>query len=124
MGAVVELTDEEWGLVEHLFDPLVHRGVKGTIPRGGTSWTRSCGSRGPVPRLAGGVEPVAALARQRHLGGGDARPRPRGPARHNRKADPTTVMIDARTVKGGRAGPTFHEAAVAADTRAGPSARS
>ena len=33
MGAVVELTDEEWGLVEHLFDPPVHRGVKGTIPR-------------------------------------------------------------------------------------------
>jgi len=25
MGAVVELTDEEWGLVEHLFDPPVHR---------------------------------------------------------------------------------------------------
>lgn len=33
MGAVVELTDEAWGLVEHLFDPPVHRGVKGTIPR-------------------------------------------------------------------------------------------
>jgi len=27
-----------------------------------------------------------------------------------RKADPTMVMIDAQTVKGGRAGPTFHEA--------------
>jgi Transposase DDE domain len=53
---------------------------------------------------------VAALARQRHLGGGDARPRPRGRLRHNRKADPTTVMIDAQTVKGGHAGPTFHEA--------------
>ena len=33
MGAVVELTDEEQGLVEALFDPPVHRGVKGTIPR-------------------------------------------------------------------------------------------
>jgi hypothetical protein len=30
MGAVVELTGEEWGLVEHLFDPPVRRGVKGT----------------------------------------------------------------------------------------------
>ena len=30
--------------------------------------------------------------------------------RHNRKADPTMVMIDGQTVKGGRAGPTFHEA--------------
>jgi len=29
---------------------------------------------------------------------------------HNRKADPTMVMIDAQTVKGGRAGPTFHQA--------------
>ncbi len=29
MGAVVELTDDEWSLVEHLFDPARHRGVKG-----------------------------------------------------------------------------------------------
>lgn len=30
--------------------------------------------------------------------------------RHNRKADPTMVIIDDQTVKGGRDGPTFHEA--------------
>jgi hypothetical protein len=30
--------------------------------------------------------------------------------RHTRKANPTMVMIDGQTVKGGRAGPTFHEA--------------
>ena len=30
--------------------------------------------------------------------------------RCKRKADPTMVMIDAQTVQGGRAGPTFHEA--------------
>jgi hypothetical protein len=29
-GAVVELTDDEWDLVKHLFEPPVHRGVKGT----------------------------------------------------------------------------------------------
>jgi hypothetical protein len=29
MGAVAELTDEEWGLVEHLFDPPVHMAVMG-----------------------------------------------------------------------------------------------
>jgi transposase len=29
--------------------------------------------------------------------------------RHGRKADPSMVMIDGQTVKGGRAGPTFHE---------------
>jgi putative transposase len=30
--------------------------------------------------------------------------------RHNRKANPTMVIIDGQTVKGGHAGPTFHEA--------------
>lgn len=35
MGAVIELTDDEWNLVEDLFDPPLHRGLKGTIPR----WT-------------------------------------------------------------------------------------
>ena len=44
MGALVELTDDEWGLVKHLFDPPVQRGVKGTIPPGATSLMRSCGS--------------------------------------------------------------------------------
>ena len=33
MGAVVELTDEEWGLVKDLFDPAVHHGVRGTIAK-------------------------------------------------------------------------------------------
>jgi transposase len=33
MGAVLELTDDEWSLVESLFDPPVHRGVKGAIAR-------------------------------------------------------------------------------------------
>jgi putative transposase len=33
MGAVTELMDDEWSLVEDLFDPPVHRGVQGTIPR-------------------------------------------------------------------------------------------
>lgn len=30
--------------------------------------------------------------------------------RHGRSAKPTMVMIDAQTVRGGRAGPTFHQA--------------
>ena len=33
MGAVVELMDDEWDLVQNQFDPPVHRGVKGSIPR-------------------------------------------------------------------------------------------
>jgi hypothetical protein len=31
-------------------------------------------------------------------------------ARHNRRVEPSMVMIDAQTVRGGRAGPTFHNA--------------
>lgn len=33
MGALIELTDNEWNLVEDLFDPSVHLGVKASIPR-------------------------------------------------------------------------------------------
>jgi transposase len=33
MGAAADLTDEEWNLVKHLFDPPILRGAKGTIPR-------------------------------------------------------------------------------------------
>ena len=119
MGAVVELTDGEWGLVEHLFDPPVHRGVKGTIPRRdivdailwaartGCQW-RYLPARFPDWQAVWsqwrrwrdkGVWAAAmrVLAREIRL-------------RHNRKADPTMVMVDGQTVKGGRAGPTFHEA--------------
>ncbi len=119
MGAVIELTDEEWGLVKGLFDPPKHLGVKGTIPkreivdailwlaRTGCQWRhlpdrfpdwqavwsqwrrwRDNGTRAAAMRV---------LAREIRL-------------RHKRKADPTMVMIDGQTVKGGRAGPTFHEA--------------
>ena len=30
---MIELTNDEWDLVKDLFDPSVHRGVKGTISR-------------------------------------------------------------------------------------------
>ena len=36
--------------------------------------------------------------------------------RNSRKADPTMVMVDGQTVKGGRAGPTFHEAGGSSST--------
>ena len=119
MGAVVELTDEEWNLVEHLFDPPVHRGVKGTIAkrefvdailwlaRTGCQW-RYLPERFPDWQAVwsqwrrwrdNGIwaKAMRVLAREIRL-------------RHHRKPDPTMVMIDAQTVKGGRAGPTFHEA--------------
>lgn len=119
MGAVVELTDEEWNLVKHLFDPPVHRGIKGTIPGRDIVDANPVARAdrvpvavppGPVPRLAGAwsqwrrwrdsgtwAAAMRVLAREVRL-------------RHKRTADPTMVMIDAQTVKSGRAGPTFHEA--------------
>jgi hypothetical protein len=107
MGAVVELMDDEWNLVKHLFDPPVHRGIKGTIR---ADQVPVAIPPGPVPRLAGHVEPVATVADK-----GTWAAMMRVLAReiqphHKRKADPTMVMIDGQTVKGGRAGPTFHEA--------------
>jgi hypothetical protein len=53
---------------------------------------------------------VAALAGERHLGAGDGAPRGDRPVLHNREPVPPMVMVDAQTVKGGRYGPTFHEA--------------
>lgn len=119
MGAVVELTNEEWSLVEHLFDPPVHRGVKGTIPkrdivdailwlaRTGCQW-RQLPDRFPAWQAVWSqwrrwrdngtwAAAMRVLAREIRL-------------RHSRKANPTMVMIDGQTVKGARAGPTFHEA--------------
>jgi transposase len=119
MGAVIELTDDEWGLVKDLFDPAVHRGVKGTIAkreivdailwlaRTGCQW-RHLPDRFPDWQAVWSqwrrwrdngtwAAAMRVLAREIRL-------------RHKRKADPTMVMIDGQTVKGGRAGPTFHEA--------------
>ena len=119
MGAVVELSDVELGLVEHLFDPPVHRGVKGTIAkrdmvdailwlaRTGCQW-RHLPDRFPDWQAVwtqwrrwrdsgSWAAAMRVLAREIRLW-------------HKRKADPTMVMIDGQTVKGGRAGPTFHEA--------------
>lgn len=119
MGAVVELTNREWGLVKDLFDPPVHCGVKGTIPkrdivdailwlaRTGCQW-RQLPARYPDWQAVWSqwrrwrdngtwASAMRILALEVRLA-------------HQRKANPTMVMIDAQTVKGGRAGPTFHEA--------------
>jgi transposase len=119
MGAVVELTDEEWGLVEHLFDPPVHRGVKGTIPRrdivDAILWLArtGCQWRHLPDRFPDWQAVWSQWRRWRDSGTWAAAMRVLAREvrlRHNRKADPTMAMIDAQTVKGGRAGPTFPEA--------------
>jgi putative transposase len=119
MGAVVDLTDEEWGLVKNLFDPPVHRGVKGTIPRreivDAILWVArtGCQWRYLPARFPDWQAVWSQWRRWRDKGTWAAAMRVLAREirlRHNRKADPTMVMVDGQTVKGGRAGPTFHEA--------------
>lgn len=119
MGVVVELTDLEWALVEHLFDPPVHRGVKGTIPRrdivSAILWVArtGCQWRYLPARYPDWQAVWSQWRRWRDKGTWAAAMRVLAREirlRHDRKADPTMVMIDGQTVKGGRAGPTFHEA--------------
>jgi transposase len=120
MGAVVDLTDEEWGLVEHLFDPPVHRGVKGTIPRrdivDAILWVArtGCQWRYLPARFPDWQAVWSQWRRWRDKGTWAAAMRVLAREirlRHNRRADPTMVMIDGQTVKGGRAGPTGRRAA-------------
>jgi transposase len=116
---VIALTDEEWGLVEDLFDPPVHRGVKGTIPRREIAdailWLArtGCQWRHLPERFPDWQAVWSQWRRWRDSGTWAAAMRVLAREirlRHNRKADPTMVMVDGQTVKGGRAGPTFHEA--------------
>ena len=118
MGVVVELTDDEWGLVEDLFEPPVHRGVKGVIPRrdivSAILWLARTGCQWRyVPDRFPDWQAVWSQWRRWRDKGVWAtamrRLATRIRLRHKRKADPTMVMIDGQTVKGGRAGPTFHE---------------
>jgi transposase len=119
MGVVVELTDDEWSLVEDLFDPPTHRGVKGTIPRrdivSAILWIARTGCQWRyLPERFPDWQAVWSQWRRWRDKGVWARAMRRLAAairqRHGRKADPSMVMIDGQTVKGGRAGPTFHEA--------------
>ncbi len=119
MGFAIELTDEQWSRVADLFDPPGRRGSPARIPRRqminamlflartGCQWRYlpdRFGSWGAVWQQwrrwrANGVweRAMARLAAQVR-------------ARHDRAPDPSMVMIDAQTVKGGRYGPTFHNA--------------
>jgi hypothetical protein len=63
-----------------------------------------------LPAVGSRLAAVAALAQERRLGEGDDADRHPHPHATRATAKPTMVMIDAQTVRGGRAGPTFHEA--------------
>jgi putative transposase len=117
--AIVELTDPEWALVKDLFDPPGRRGVAARYPRRqmveailflartGIQW-RYMPDRYPP------WEAVWQQWRRWRENGVWARAMSRiaRQIRSKKRAhiEPTMVMIDAQTVRGGRAGPTFHSA--------------
>ena len=119
MASMIELTDREWVIVRDLFDPKGRRGVPARfrrrdmvdailfLARTGCQWRYLPAKYPPWEAVweqwrrwrASGVwaQAMGRIARIIR-------------ARHRRKAEPTMVMIDAQTVRGGRAGPTFHNA--------------
>jgi putative transposase len=119
MSSLITLSDEQWALISDLLDPAGRRGVPARydrrlmaeailfLARTGCQW-RYLPARYP---------PWAAVWQQwRRWRDHDVwRPAMLRLAAlvrlaHGRKAIPSMVMIDAQTVRGGRAGPTFHSA--------------
>ena len=119
MGTIVDLADAEWELVADLFDPDGRRGAPEHYPRRtmveamlwmartGVQW-RYLPERFPPWTAvwsqwrrwrANGVWAAAMgrLARTIRMD-------------KDRDPEPSMVMVDAQTAKGGRAGPTFHAA--------------
>jgi putative transposase len=119
MAAVIELENAEWSLIEPLFDPQGRQGRPATysrremvdamlfIARTGLQWRYLPATYPPWPAVwqqwrrwrDNGVWALAMTRLAHHIR-----------LRKNRASDPTMVMIDGQTVRGGRAGPTFHNA--------------
>ena len=119
VGTIIDLSDHEWDLVADLFDPDGRRGTPAQHPRRrmveamlylartGCQW-RYLPERFPAWEAvwsqwrrwrANGVW-AAAMGRLARTIRADKR----------RYPEPSMVMLDAQTVRGGRAGPTFHAA--------------
>jgi transposase len=119
MGTIIDLSDHEWDLVADLFDPDGRRGTPAHHPRRrmveamlylartGCRWLY-LPERFPAWEAvwsqwrrwrANGVW-TAAMGRLARTIRADKR----------RCAEPSMGMLDAQTVRGGRAGPTFHAA--------------
>jgi len=119
MSAVIEISDTEWALVEDLFDSPGREGKPARYPRRdvvdailflartGCQWRY-------LPACYPPWEAVWQQWRRWRSSGVWAKAMTRLAElirmRHGRTRKPTMVMIDAQTVRGGRAGPTFHEA--------------
>lgn len=119
MGATIDLTDREWNQVADLFDPDGRRGAPEVYPRRqmveamlwmartGIQW-RYLPERFPPWTAvwsqwrrwrANGVW-AAAMGRLARTVRTDK----------ERHPEPSMLMVDAQTARGGRAGPTFHAA--------------
>jgi putative transposase len=114
-----DLTDAQWRLVRDLFDPPGRRGAPARIPRRrmvnailyqartGCQWRYLPGHFGPWGAIwqqfrrwrAKGVweKALTLLCKAARTKAG-------------RYPEPSMVMLDCQTVKGGRGGPGFHEA--------------
>jgi transposase len=113
------LTDYQWSLVEPLFDPPGRRGRPAAISRRqmvnailylartGAPWRylpREFGEWGAVWQQFRRWRDSGVWARAMTLLRRLVR------FRRGRSPEPSMVMVDAQTVRGGRAGPSFHEA--------------
>lgn len=119
MGAVIELTDQEWDLVADLFDPVGRRGAPEVHPRrtmvDALLWMARTGVQWRyLPERFPPWTAVWSQFRRWRASGvwADAMGRLARTIRveKDRDPEPSMVMVDAQTAKGGRAGPTFHEA--------------
>src|SRR6266542_3258113 len=119
MSFAIALTDEQWELVADLFDPPGRPGAPAMIPRRkmvdamlfiartGVQWRY-------LPERYGVWTAVWAQWRRWRANGVWAAAMARLVAivrvLHDREPLPSMVMVDAQTVRGGRYGPTFHQA--------------
>ena len=119
MSFAIALSDEQWELVADLFAPPGRRGAPAVIPRRrmvdamlfigrtGCQWRY-------LPERYGAWTAVWAQWRRWRANGVWAAAMTRLTAivrvLHDREPIPSMVMVDAQTVKGGRYGPTFHQA--------------
>jgi putative transposase len=119
MSFAIALSDEQWELVTELFDPPGRRGAPAVIPRRqmvdamlfigrtGCQWRY-------LPERYGAWTAVWAQWRRWRANGVWAAAMARLAAivrvLHDREPIPSMIMVDTQTVKGGRYGPTFHEA--------------
>jgi transposase len=119
MSFAIALSDEQWELVADLFDPPGRRGAPAVIPRRqmvdamlfigrtGCQWRY-------LPEPYGAWTAVWAQWRRWRANGVWAGAMTRLAAivrvLHDREPIPSMVVVDAQTVRGGRYGPTFHDA--------------